>query len=393
MAIRKKILILLLCCITILAFLLQPKVAKASTNGASIAGFDKFSSTSYILMEANSGKVLVNFNEEERMPVASICKLMTSLLTLERLDSGEISLDDMVLVSEHAAEVEGSQAFLDAGSSYTVGELLKSVIVTSANDSAIALAEHIAGSEELFVTMMNDRAKELGMNNTNYTNATGLTTADQYSTAYDTCLILREINKHETYSKFAKIWMDNLTHPSGRVTELVNTNRLIRYYEPCLDGKTGYTDEAGYCLSSVASKNGLKLVAVTLHCKDSASRFFESMKLYDYGFANFENKVVLAKADFVQDVATNNAKSNTARVGISQDLSYLLCKNEAMASEIVYNIPDKISAPMCAGDKVGSIAVMCNGDKVAEVDVVLLDDIARQGMLDIFDKIFTKWTA
>ena len=390
MKLRSKILILCLCVITLLSLVVNNHVF-ASTNGATIAGFDKFFSTSYILMEAESGKVLVQFNENEKRPVASICKLMTSLITLERIENGDLSLEDKFLISEHSASVEGSQAFLDAGSEYFVHDLLKSVVIASANDSAIALAEGIAGSEESFVAMMNDRAKALGMNNTHYTNATGLTTADQYSTAYDTCIILREINKFDTYGEFAKIWMDEIVHPSGRVTELVNTNRLVRYYEPCLDGKTGFTDEAGYCLSSVASKNGLKLVAVTLNCKDSASRFFESMKLYDYGFANYENKVVLSAKDFEQRIYTNNAKNNTALIGLDKDLTYLYAKNEPSSCEVVYNIPKNISAPKSAGDEIGSISVICNGQEVAKSRVILLESINKQNLIDIIDKIFNNW--
>ncbi len=387
---RKSICLILAIALIVVA-MFGSKVVMASTNGATITAFDSFSSTSYILMEYNTGKTLINFNEREKMPVASICKLMTSLITLERIDRGELSLDDKFLVSEHSASVEGSQAFLDAGQEYTVGELLKSVVVASANDSAIALAEGISGSEETFVEIMNTRAKELGMTDTNYTNATGLTTPNQYSTAYDTCLILREINKHEHYGELAKIWMDTLTHPSGRVTELVNTNRLIKYYEPCLDGKTGFTDEAGYCLSSISEKDNLKLVAVTLNCKDAGSRFIESMKLFDYGFANFKNNVVLDKNSFVQEISTSLAKEKVANIGLSKDLSYVCEKASADEYELSFDIPERISAPKTAGEIIGSVKVLVGGDVVDSTDIVLLNNIDKQNIFDIFDKIFTNW--
>ncbi|MBQ4557971.1 MAG: D-alanyl-D-alanine carboxypeptidase [Clostridia bacterium] len=375
----------------VMTLLNTSKVVIASTNGATIDAFRDMTSTSYILMEANTGKVLINFNENEKLPVASICKLMTSLITLEEIEKGNLTLEDKILVSQHAAMVEGSQAFLDAGCEYTVRDLLKSVIVASANDSAIALAEGISGSEAAFVTRMNDRAKELGMSNTNYTNATGLTTKDQYSTAYDTCLVLKAINRFEVYQEFAKIWMDTLVHPSGRETELVNTNRLIKYYPYCIDGKTGFTDEAGYCLSSVSQKDNLKLIAVTLNCKDAASRFRESMMLYDYGFANFENKVVLREEDYLENIQTNHAKTDFVNIGITKDLCYLHDKTSEEDIEVVYNLPQMISAPMKKGEVVGSIAIMQGADIVDRVDVILLEDIEKQDFSDILEKIANKW--
>ncbi len=363
----------------------------ASTNGATIGAFDNFSSTSYILMDAGTGKVLVNFNEEERVPVASICKLMTSLLTLEAIERGDISLETMALASEHACEVEGSQAFLDAGSQYSVADLLKSVVVASANDSAIVLAELIGGTEERFVDKMNLRANELGMNNTHYTNSTGLTTIDQYSTAYDTCLILRAINGYATYQEYAKIWMDNLTHPSGRVTELVNTNRLIRYYPYCVDGKTGFTDEAGYCLSSVAEKDGVKLVAVALHCKDAASRFLEVKDLFNYGFATFTNRLVLAADDYNAEVAVTGGDISKAAIGLSNDLKYLADKSDNSEYSVVYNIPNSIDAPRSSGDVVGTVDVLLGDEVVSSADIVLLQDISKQNLWNVLQKIFADW--
>ena len=227
------------------------------------------------------------------MPVASICKLMTSLITLEKLDSSEFKLTDCLVASEHACSMEGSQAFLDVGSSYSVSDLLKSVIVASANDSAVVLAEAISGNENAFVIEMNKRAKELGMNNTVYANATGLPSPNQYSTAMDTSLILREIVKHKLFVDYSNIWMDTLVHASGRETELVNTNRLIKYYSNCKAGKTGFTDEAGYCLVSMATNENLNLIAVTLNCDKPQDRFKESMDLFNYGFANYENVLII----------------------------------------------------------------------------------------------------
>jgi len=386
-----KYILLLLVMLLLFSSLFGQDGVMAGTNAVNISAFDNFSSTSYILMDFSSGKPLINFNEREKMPVASICKLMTSLITIEKLEKGELNLYDKMLVSEYAAGVEGSQAFLDAGQEYTVADLLKSVIVASANDSAIVLAEGIAGSEQVFVELMNNRAKELGMLDTNYTNATGLTTPNQYSTAYDTGLILREINKYERYGNYAKIWMDKLIHPSGRVTELVNTNRLIKYYTPCLDGKTGFTDEAGYCLSSVAEKDGLKLIAVTLNCKDAGSRFSESIKLYDYGFANYKNNVVLAKDLYIDTIDTNMAKQSEARIGITKDLAYVCEKTLDKNYELVYNLPETIPAPMSMGDKIGTVEVLVDGEVIDFADIILLDNIDKHNIFAVFDKIFNNW--
>ncbi len=377
--------------VMILITLIGSKVVFASANGVTISAFDEFSSTSYIMMEANTGKVLVNFNERERLPVASICKLMTTLITLEAIDDGRISMDTMLVASKNAASVEGSQAFLDAGSEYSVADLLKSVIIASANDSAIVLAEGISGSEDTFADMMNDRASQLGMKDTHYTNATGLTTKEQYSTAYDTCLILREVNKHSQYGEYARIWMDELVHPSGRVTELVNTNRLLKYYPYCIDGKTGYTDEAGYCLSSISEKGGLKLIAVALNCNNAGARFYESMKLYDYGFANYSIDTVISAQNYIDNVATNRADVPYASVGISNDIVYLHDKTSDEEYKLVYNIPDTINAGAKAGDVIGNISLYIGEELVSSSDVVLLNDVNGHRIRNVFDKIFDKW--
>ena len=200
---------------------------------------------SYIVID-NNNKILCGDNYENKREVASICKLMTTLIALEKISAGDMKLDDKIYVSNYAASMEGSQAFLDGGKEYTVEDILKSIIIASANDSAVALAESIGGSEKAFVSMMNTRAKELGMYNTIYANATGLSTVEQYSTAYDTAILLKELDKYDIYHKYSTVWLDYITHSSGRKTELVNTNRNIKYYEYCEMGKTGFTDEAGY---------------------------------------------------------------------------------------------------------------------------------------------------
>ena len=214
------ILTLILCASSLL---LKPVQTTVLAN----TGID-YDCKSFVLVDFNSGKTLIEKNKEEKLQVASMVKLMTSLLTMEKIEKGEWTLETKLLTSDYAASMEGSQAFLDAGCEYTVDELLKSIIVASANDSCVVIAENYSGSEQNFVTVMNNRAKELGMNNTLYENSTGLPSANEYSCAEDIAIILKEVCKHDLYHKYATIWMDTLTHKSGRKTELVNTNRLIK---------------------------------------------------------------------------------------------------------------------------------------------------------------------
>lgn len=353
--------------------------------------FDNFTSDSYVLLDSNSGKILVKHNENEKMQVASICKLMTSLITLEKIEDGALKLDDLLTASEYACSMEGSQAFLDAGSNYSVSELLKSVIVASANDSAVVLAEHISGSESGFVSIMNKRAKELGMNNTVYANATGLPAPSQYSTALDTSIILKEISKYDLFVKNSNIWMDTFTHPSGRETELVNTNRLIKYYDKCKMGKTGFTDEAGYCLASMASNNNLDLIAVTLKCDKPQDRFKESIDLFNYGFANFENVKIIDKSQELRPIATIGARNEMVDICYEKDFYILSSKGGNGEYDVRLDIVSSVKAPMKTGDIVGIATILNKGKIEGEVNIILSENVEKQQFGDIIKKIVKDW--
>ncbi len=354
--------------------------------------FSTFSSDSYILIDADSNTILHGLNPEQKMPVASICKLMTSLLTLERIESGSVSLDDMFVASDYACDAEGSQAFLDAGSSYSVRDLLKSVIVASANDSAIVLAENIAGTEDNFVKLMNERAKNLGMQNTRYSNSTGLPKANQYSTALDTVKLLKQVSKYEIYKKDCSIWMDKLIHPSGRETELVNTNRLIKYYEPCVCGKTGFTDEAGYCLSAVAKKGDMTLIAVALKCDTPSQRFKECMELFNYGFSNFENKKLLTQNEVLNvNIPIVGGRTDIVNVAAQNDFYIISKVGDNKDIELKYELPSELKAPVKMGDVLGKIVILKKGVVMGEVPVVALNEIDKQTYGDIINKIFNNW--
>lgn len=346
------------------------------------------SATSYVVIDEN-GKVLIDKNPDDKREVASICKLMTTLITLENIESGNITLDDKVVASNYACAVEGSQAFLDAGSEYTVRDLVKSVIVASANDSAIVLAESIAGSESAFVDLMNSRARELGMTNTLYANSTGLNDGkSQYSTARDTAIILNEISNYDIYKEDCKIWMDKLIHPSGRETELVNTNRLIKYYPYCLTGKTGYTDEAGYCLSSTALKDNLKLTCVVLGCDSSADRFSDSVALYNSAYANFKSEKIIDKTILIaNDIIVERGKEDNLEVVASEDYYLTISRRTPTDYSISYKFDDKVTAPVKVGDVIGVAQVIVDGEIVDEINIVSNTNVNKQSFRDIINKI------
>lgn len=384
----KKVLLLSLSMLFILSSLFLNSRGVIAYANAEISDIN---SSSYILLDANSGEIILDKDANTKMPVASICKLMTSLITLEKIDAGVLDLEQELIASNYACSMEGSQAFLDEGCKYKVYDLLKSVVVASANDSSVVLAESISGSENEFVKLMNTRASKLGMVNTFYENANGLPTPNQYSTAYDTSLILREISKYDIYNELSNIWMDTLVHPSGRVTELVNTNRLIKYYSYCLNGKTGFTDEAGYCLASSASNDELKLVAVVLNASDAASRFSDSVKLYNYGFANYENKQVVFKNQVIDSIKVSGGKENTTNIAFEEDYYILNKKGEDSNVDIRYDIEDTIKAPIVKNSVVGKCEIVKDGKVIGVVNIVVLEDIEKQGMMDIFGKIVDNW--
>lgn len=346
---------------------------------------------SSILVDYYTGEVLHSKNCDAKMQVASIVKLMTSLITIERIENNKMSINDKVLVSENASGMGGSQIFLDPHVEYAVEDLLKGVIVASANDGAVALAEHIAGSEQEFVKMMNKRAHELGMTNTLYANSTGLPEPEQYSTAKDCAIILREVYKHKTYLAYSNIWMDELIHPSGRKTELVNTNKLIRYYKGCDIGKTGFTDEAGYCLVASAEKNNMRFISCCLGSNDKQKRFNEVSKLFNYGFNNFENKQILSKEKTIGNATVVGSKVNNVNLFPSEDYYVLTKKGTECNVEVKYVKPEKIKAPFKAGDQLAKVLIIKDGNIIKEIALVSDIDANKLTYKDALEKISNNW--
>lgn len=349
------------------------------------------SSKSACLVDYKSGQILYEKNSTEHLPVASMVKMMTILLTLEEIDNGNLTLDTMITTTENASSMGGSQVFIDPFVEYRAEDLLKSVIMASANDASVALAEHISGSEKTFVQKMNKRAEELGMNDTNYSNCTGLPAPEQYSCAKDSAIVLKAVAEHENYHKYSTIWMDELTHPSGRKTELVNTNRLIRYYEGCDGGKTGSTNEAGCCLSASAKRNNMRLISVIVGAPNSKTRFNECSSLFNYGFANFENKSLLDSSTPCKKMPVNKGKKESVDIFSSEDYSVVTKKGDKSSYEVSYELPEKISAPRKAGEEVGKAIISKDGQVVKEISLVVNETLEKLSLKDCFEKIVHEW--
>ena len=280
---------------------------------------------SAILMEEATGNILYESNPDERLPIASVTKVMTMLLIMEAVDSGKISLDDMVTVSENAMSYGGSTMFLETGEQLTVNDMLKGIAVASANDGCVAMAEHLAGSESAFVDMMNEKAKELGMENTHFMNTNGLDEDDHYSSARDVAIMSRELMKHETIFNYTSIWMDTLR---GGKFQLANTNKLIRFYDGANGLKTGSTSKALCCLSAAAKRNDMQLIAVVLGAPTSAERFASAKSLLDYGFANYAVNTQITAGDEVQKIAVEKGVDKEVGVVAGDSCSTLVKKGQ-----------------------------------------------------------------
>lgn len=361
-----------------------PTVVFASTD-------NEVSSKSACLMDYASGEVLFEKNSHDSMPIASMVKMMTILLTVEEIENNQLALTDIVTTTENAAGMGGSQVFLDPYVNYSVEDLLKSVIVASANDASVALAEHISGSEQAFVKRMNKRASELGMNDTNYVNCTGLPAPEGFSSSFDSALILKQLAGHDLYHKYSTIWMDEITHPSGRKTGLTNTNRLIRYYNGCDGGKTGSTNEAGCCLAATAKRDDMRLISVIIGAKDSQTRFNEASQLFNYGFANFENMLLVDANQELSCLPVSKGKVESASLYANESFSALLKKGEENPYAVQMQMPSKIKAPLKAGQSAGKIVISKNGVIVKEIDMVSHENIEKMSYLDSLKKVCENW--
>lgn len=370
------------------ALLLLPGIAQADELPMKAEAPITLTSPSAILCEASTGQVIFEKNADERRPVASVNKVMTILLTLEAVDEGRVSLEDQVTVSPRAASMGGSQAFLDAGERYKLSELLKTVIVASANDSAVALAEHLAGTEESFVQLMNTRAEELGLTNTHYANCTGLPAQEHYTTARDVAKLSAQLDLHPIYYRYSTIWMDEIKHRGGRVTSLTNTNRLIRFYPGCDGYKTGSTNEARYCVSATAKKEGMRLIAVVLGTPAGQTRFDEARAMLEYGFANVQLVTPIAQGQALDmTVPVRLGGRDEVSVLSGGTCSLLERRGEKNALSLEAALVEKVNAPVYAGDVLGEIRVKRGDEVVAVVPAVAGEDVQLPGMVDALIRI------
>lgn len=375
------IIISLILCI---AFLMPNRTIVAEASFTTNANYK-----SAVLIEKNSKQVLFENASDEKLPIASVTKLMTILITLEKIEEGSISLDDKVTVSANASGMGGSQIFLDADNEYVLGELLKSVIVASANDSSVALAEYIAGSENNFVRLMNERAKELKMTNTNYANCTGLPSAEGYSTAYDQALLLSAVLDYDTYHTYSSIWYEDFIHPSGRATQMANTNKLSRYYEGCIGGKTGSTNEAKYCLAVGAKRNDMSLISVVLGADSSQERFKCASDLLNYGFENFESKTLFSDKDLDGKSIKIKGMDRSTRLRAERNYTLVSKIGEDVNYSINYNLPSMLTS-VKQNQVVGNAEIIVNGVVVDKINILALDSHREANVWDYFKEIINK---
>ena len=295
-------------------------------------------------------------------------------------------------MSKNAAGMGGSQVLLDTGEVQTLDILLKSTVVGSANDAAVAIAEHLYGSQELFVKQMNARAQALGMKDTVFVNCTGLPAQGQHTTARDVARMAAALFGHELYYKYAGIWMDKVDHGDGRVTDLTNTNRLIRFYDGCDGGKTGSTNEAGYCIAATAKRGGMRLIAVVLGGSSGKKRFACAEKMFDHGFANYRLLTAAERGTRVRgEMPVTGGSLDSVPLALDGDLTLLMNKAEAAEIELKPNLPPSVAAPVAAGDEIGSVDILLNGRTIARIPVAAADSVARQGFPDAWRRLWEGW--
>ena len=350
----------------------------------------QISAKAAFLIESYSGQVLFTHNADAHLPIASMTKIATLAVIYDALAEGKITMDDMVMVSERAASMGGSQAFLDAGSEYSVHDLIQSIVVASANDSCVAMAEHIAGSVESFVERMNAMARELGCQNTNFVNCTGLPATGAYSCARDIATLYQKIMQSPHYGDFNQVWMYDLTHPSGRVTGLTNTNKLIRRYQGCLGGKTGFTNEAGHCITVAAKRDNLQPIAVIIGAANSQTRFNESAALLDYACQNFENRLILDTTQPLQTIKLNKAVAETVDVYPAHNFYHLVKKGSDSDISIATEIPERVSAPLATTDDIGQIIVTEQGKVLATIPARVATPVPAATYWQTVQKIIRK---
>ena len=341
------------------------------------------SAKSSILIEASSGTIIHESEADLELPMASMTKMMTLLIIMEYIDSGKIALTDNVPISENAASMGGSQVYLEANTSMSLDTLLKAVCIASANDAAVALAEYVAGSVDKFVEMMNEKAKSLELNHTNFVNVHGLDAENHYSSAHDMAFIAKELLKHELILQYSSIYEDYIKHPDGTNTWIVNTNKLINYYEG-LDGlKTGYTIDSGYCITATAKRNNMRLISVVMGEENNNIRNQDTIELLNYGFANYKMETIVDRDDDLGVIPVKFGKKESVKLKLIEDAVDLvnIVEENSYSYELVY---DDVTAPVYVGDVVGQVNIYANEVKINSYDLTVSESVEKANFFDLY---------
>lgn len=336
---------------------------------------------SAILMETSSGKILFEKNAHEQRPCASITKVMTMLLVCEAIDSGKLKLDDTITASAHAASMGGSDIWLEEGETMSADDMIKATVVASANDAAVALAEHLCGSEDLFVEKMNEKASELGMNDTVFKNCNGLDEDGHITSAYDVAVMSRELMEHEMIFDYTSIWLDNLR--DGK-TQIVNTNKLLKTYNGITGLKTGTTDDAGCCMSASATRGDMSLVAVVLGCNTGKERFSDAAALLDYGFANYSVKNLSVPEDLPKTIKIDNGMQSNVGIECDANTNIVIDKNSGSKIVSEINLPESVEAPIVKGQSLGTVTYSLDGTAVNSFEITALQDVDKISFTSVF---------
>ena len=344
----------------------------------------RLNAKSAILIEMNSGKVLFEKDADVKMPPASITKVMTLLLVMEAIEAKKFDYNTEVTCSEHAASMGGSQIWLEVGEKMTVDELLRASAIGSANDATCALGELVSGSEEGFVSLMNERAKALSMTNTEFKNCSGLDADGHLTTARDIAIMSRELLKHNDITKYTTVWMDSLR--DGK-TELVNTNKLVRFYDGATGLKTGTTSGAGCCLSASATRDGLSLIAVVLGCDTSNNRFQDAKKLLNYGFSNYGNAIIKINQDELPELPVSKGTTATLTLSSEESVSFLVTKGKEGDIQKSFDLPERMVAPVKAGETVGTITFSLDGKTIGQIPIIASNNIKKMTYLNALSRV------
>lgn len=368
----KKILILLLLLISI------PLVKAEETEDLAP------NAKSAIMIEASTGEILFQKNKDEKLAPASMTKMMSMLLIMEEIENGNLKWNEMITTSEKASSMGGSQIFLKVGEKMTVEDLLKGVAIASGNDAVVALAERVSGSEEQFVKRMNTRAKDLGLKNTNFINATGLTADNHYSSAYDMSLIAKELVKHEKILEFTSTYEDYLRKDTKSPFWLVNTNRLVRFKEGVDGLKTGFNDEAGYCLTATMKKDNMRLITVVMKEENTSKRSADTTKMLDYGFNIYMVQTILDEKTTIEKKKVELGKTLTTEIVPKENITILNKKSDDQKNITYKTNINKIIAPVKKGDKVGTIDIIEDNNIISTIDATVKEDISKANILTIY---------